>query len=176
MKEYAKRRARLYNHNKDRPFVEAVATDSDEVRKWVRLSQHLSGNQMDEEDFIDYLDSHIASSDEVFLLNDRHSQFEDGVGPVGIVSVNVEGKNREPHVEWFPWASNRNILRAAVSFFMLHRRKGKGNMIVFALEDAKPFYDHLGKYVPLFPAGKIPDGDPWGRGDQYRYYIQGRGG
>lgn len=171
----ADRRARLYDHNKDRPRVERVQKSSAELFKWVRTAQHLKGNSYDEEEFIDFVDSSLAEFDEVYFIHDRHPKFSGGIGPMGVVGVKVNGQNREPHVEWFPWASPRNILRCAVSFFMLFRRKGMGTMIVYALSKDKAFYDHLSKYVPLFPAGKIPDGDPMGRGDEYRYYIQGRG-
>ena len=169
------RRARLYDHQKDRPFVEQIDKSDPNILKWVRVAKHIEGAGMDEEDFVDYMDGHMARYDEVWFIHDKHPKFEDGKGPMCIVGARVYGKNLEPHVDWFPWASPRNILRCAVSFFMLHRRKGQGNMVVYSLVKDRRFYDHLGDYVPLFPAGKIPDGDPLGRGDEYRYYIQGRG-
>lgn len=171
----AEKRARLYDANKDRPTVEKIEKTDQNIRKWVRLANHLNNVEIDEEEFEDYIDSHVNKFDEVYFIHDKHPKFEEQEGPMGIVGVHIRGQNKEPHVDWFPWASPRNILRCAVSFFMLHRRKGQGNMIVFALDNAKRFYDHLGSYVPLFSAGKMIDGDPWGRGDEYRYYIQGKG-
>lgn len=170
----AERRAKLYTQ-KDRPQVELLDPNSFEIKKWLTVANHLNGGLDDKAEFEDYLDNHIAKYDKIYFIHDKHRQFESGVGPMCIIGVYVRGQNQEPHVEWFPWASPRNKLRCAVSFFMLHRRKGTGNMIVFALNDAKRFYDHLGSYVPLFQAGKIPDGDPYGRGDEYRYFIQGKG-
>ena len=170
----AQRRARLYTPQ-DRPWVEQIDKSDKELYRWMRTANHLRGNDMEEHDFIDWIDSHLAKFDEVYFIHDRHRGFEQGAGPMCLVGVKVEGQNKEPHVEWFPWASPRNILRCAVSFFMLHRRKGTGVMKVYALEKDRQFYTRLEQYIPLFFAGKIPNGDPWGRGTEYRYYIQGRG-
>lgn len=171
----AQRRSRLYDHAKDRPWVEHLDKSDHELVKWLRTAQHLRGVDMDEAETIDWLETKLARFDEVYFIHDKHPKFEQGFGPMCAVGVRIEGKNKEPHVEWFPWATPRNILRCAVSFFMLHRRKGTGTMKIYSLEKDKDFYFRLEKYCPLFFAGKIPDGDPWGRGTEYRFYIKGRG-
>ena len=108
-----------------------------------------------------------------WLIEDKNSQFGGGYGPVGMVCAFYNGWELEPHLEVFSWATKRNILRVAVSFFQMMRYdKEVGIVNVHSLKDTTGFFNHVEKYGVLKFAAKIPDGDK--RGDKYVYYIRGR--
>lgn len=166
-------RKRLFRDHEKPQIDEALPED---LWKWVRLSQLQEGKEYTDEEFMDWLEEQFATSHHVFMLSDRNSKFASGFGPIGVVAVTEEGTHvLLPHVEWFPWATTRNRLRASVQFFMKFRRKGQGIMRVHVSNDSEKFFKNLKKYVPLWPVGKIASGDRLGRGDDFIFSIKGHG-
>ena len=113
----------------------------------------------------------IASHNDLMMIEDHNKGYKD-YGPVGAVSVSTDGWKVFPHVEYFPWATKRNILRSTVSFLQMTRYKKIGCVEVRCLEDSKTLFDKCIKYGVLFGGFKIPGGDP--RGDELIYSIRGR--
>ena len=64
--------------------------------------------------------------------------------PVGVMIIREDEKVLEPHVYWFPWATNRNklegIIRSAIEL-----RKIKP-VFIWADEKVKDFYTMVSKY------------------------------
>lgn len=77
-----------------------------------------------------------------------------GIQPVGIVAAGITEHRMEPHVIWFPWASPRNRLEAAVAF--LNEMRKTWQVVIFARpENAGPkgLFTVLCKYAVLRPVG-----------------------
>ena len=126
-----------------------------------------------QEQFADYMMSEVQPYEKKWLIEDTNAKYSNGYGPVGMVCAAYNGWELEPHFEPFEWASDRNILRSAVSFFQMMRYdKDVGIVNVYSLKRSKSFFNHVSKYGVLKYATKIPDGDA--RGDRYIYYIRGR--
>jgi len=125
---------------------------------------------MEDAEFADLMDRTFSQYNEILIIEDNNSRFGAEFGPIGLVAAQWNGHLYEPHVEWFPWATSRNILRGAVAFFQKFRYRKIGVIVVHSLSDSVRFYKRLKKYVPLFFVGKIPNGDVAGRGDDYIFY------
>lgn len=108
----------------------------------------------------------------LLVAEDRNPAFENGRGPVCFIGIHDDGWKVEPHMEFFPWATKKNILRVTVSFLQWIRYKQIGVCIVKSLEVSKNLFDRCRDYGVLFYAGKIIGGDP--RGDEYIYSIMGK--
>ena len=129
--------------------------------------------EVSQEEFADYMMSEINPYQKKWLIEDANAKYESGYGPVGMVCAAYNGWELEPHLEVFDWATKRNVLRLAVSFFQMMRYdKSIGIVNVYSLKDSKNFFNHISKYGVLKYAAKIPDGDE--SGDRYIYYIRGR--
>jgi len=64
--------------------------------------------------------------------------------PVGVMTIREDEKVLEPHVYWFPWATDRNKLEGIVRA-SIELRKIKP-VLIWADEDAKDFYTIVSKY------------------------------
>ena len=114
----------------------------------------------------------LSQSRELLLSEDFNSAYKSERGPVALISVSGDGWKIEPHVEFFPWSTKRNVLRTAVAFFQMVRYQKIGVCIVKALNGSTILFDKCKEYGVLFYVGKIVNGDP--RGDEYIYSIRGR--
>jgi len=126
-----------------------------------------------QEDFAEVMIGATGPYQKKWMIEDSNSKFSDGYGPIGMVCAAYDGWELTPSLEMFSWASPRNALRAAVSFFQMMRYdKGVGIVSINSLKDEKNFYNHVSRYGVLKYIAKIPNGDE--RGDRYMYYIRGR--
>lgn len=128
---------------------------------------------MTESEFFDFI---VEFSQEVgmYIIDDFHKEYNDEMGPLCFVSIKQIGQKIEPHADVFPWATPRNILRGTVALFQMLRYQKIGCSVTYALEESKPFLDKVMEYGVLKYVGKIPNGDPYGRGDEYVYTLRGK--
>lgn len=117
----------------------------------------------------------VSGKAEFWVVEDNNSEYE-GRGLIALIAVRTDGWKIEPHVEFFPWATNKNVLRTCVAFFQMIRNSRKvGVCIIKSLRDSVNLFNHCIKYFPpgvLWKVGRIPNGDE--RGDEYLYSIKGR--
>lgn len=106
------------------------------------------------------------------IADDVNASYKDGKGPVAIFWIFDNGWKAEPHAEYFPWSTTRNILRVTVSFLHMMKYKKIGVCVVLALKSSVPLFDKCVEYGVLFRSGMIAGGDP--RGDEYIYSIRGK--
>lgn len=140
---------------------------------WLWASYELSGGEMEKEEFIDNRVFTLAKYQLVTFIEDENKVFESGKGPVGIIAAKDDGWTVEPHVEWFHWATKKNILRGTVAFLMILRySKDVGVSLIKPHLEHKLFYKKMKKYVPIYPVGKIPKG--FNDGDAFEFYIRGK--
>ena len=58
-------------------------------------------------------------------------------------------------MEWFAWASSRNILRAAVAWFQKVRHDKHVGACLVRVKDRTKFFTDSGKYGVLYYVGKV---------------------
>lgn len=174
-------RSRLFR--KDRPFIrELKIVDESGYSKDIRIlwvaHKHKPFPFLSEiKEQSDFVERMIEASRKIpfYVVEDRNSEFDDK-GLVALIASREDGWRIEPHVEFFPWATKRNVLRTCISFFQMARYSRKiGVCVVKSLKDHSGLFDRCTKYFPpnvFIRVGKIPMGDV--RGDEYLYSIRGR--
>jgi hypothetical protein len=115
--------------------------------------------------------SELASRGELLIAEDANKQYQ-GSGPIALVGVKNNGWKVEPHVQFFDWATPRNILRSTVAFLQMIRYRKIGACVVYALDESLNLFDRCCAYGVLHKVGKIENGDP--RGDETVYSIRGK--
>ncbi len=174
------KRDRLFKRG--RPIIRPlVIEENGKVHKdiglmWVAYKKgsfELFPKGMNELEFLDYIRK-FSLECSLLIADDKNKEYQE-VGPVAMFSVTTFGTNVEPHVDFFPWATKRNRLGCVVSFLQMMRYKRIGCCIVHSLTNSKPLFDKVHEYGVLNYVGKIPNGDPLGRGDDYLYAIRGKG-
>lgn len=109
---------------------------------------------------------------ELFMAEDDNTGYK-GSGPVAFIMSQHDGWRVEPHVEFFPWATNRNKLRVTVAFLQYLRYSRKiGVCIIRALEESLALFRKCETYGVLHYVGKVHGGDP--RGDEYLFSVKGK--
>jgi len=107
------------------------------------------------------------------VSEDANEAFQDK-GIVALVTMETDGWKLQPHVDFMPWASPKNMLLSTVAFFQKIRYDSSvGVCLVHAR--GKTLFDHAAKYFPpgfIRRIGKIPMGFP--DGDDYLYSVRGR--
>lgn len=91
---------------------------------------------------------------------------------IAFVAAYFDGWKYEPHVEFFSWASKKDILRSSVEFFTeLGKLDTIGVIVVKSLSKTSNLFSHVVKFGCLEFIGKMPNGDY--RGDEYIYSKSG---
>jgi len=171
-----KLRDRLFK--KDRPFIRPLEIFNGESYHkdigilWTahKRKPFYGYSDLTQEDFAKEIES-LSKEKELFMLEDWNKGFKEH-GPIGAVAVSSDGWKIEPHVEFFQWATPKNILRSTVSFLQMMRYKKVGCVEVRCLDNTKSLCDKCTKYGVLYYVGKILGGEP--RGTEYLYTIRGR--
>lgn len=117
----------------------------------------------------------VSEMAEFYVVDDSNQEYS-GRGVIALIAAKNDGWKIEPHVEFFPWATKRNVLRTCVAFFQMIRNSRKvGVCVIKSLKDSVNLFNHCIKYFPpgvLWKVGRVPNGDQ--RGDEYIYSIKGR--
>jgi len=152
-----------------RPAIREAEQDD---LSWVWADRRLIGLEVDREAFLMEMAEQLGPYAELYVIEDRNSRFSSGFGPVGMIAGKDLGAVYEPHATWFSWATSRNILRGMVAYLQKFRYRPIGTMVIHSLDDSRGFFRRLKKYLPLSYVGKIPEGDPRGRGDDHIFYLR----
>jgi len=164
------RRDRLFR--KHRPTIRDFVEDD---LKWLRTGLKVSGIEKTDDEFYEFVDDQFQQYNKYLTVEDQNGQFKSGEGPVCLVGAKSNGWLYEPHVEWFPWATNRNKLVCTVAFLQKYRYQKIGVIRIHALNEDNDFFRKMINFVPLKRLGNIPGGDELGRGDDNIFYMKGRG-
>jgi len=78
---------------------------------------------------------------------------KDGIMPIGIMRIIETAENYEPHVSWFPWASNKNIYQGFLS--ALNELTKKKSVLIFARTRYAEFYDGWAKRKAIRKVGVL---------------------
>ncbi len=132
--------------------------------------------EMNESDFKKFVVMKVVPAfHEVDIIEDHNRAFSVKKGPVALVTTGFDGWRLEPHVDWFKWATPKNVLRGTVAYLQKSRwRKDVGVVVVRSLDETKNVFDHASKYGVTHRRGRIPHGDV--RGDEYIFSMNGNKG
>lgn len=170
------KRERLFRHS--RPHIRVLEYyDGSEYHKdikivWVAYKKAgIPGvpEGLNEIEFVNFI---MSFNTDFLIVEDNNKQYKNG-GPIAIVTILGNNWKLEPHVDFFPWATKKNILRGCVAFFQWARNTRRiGCVVVHALENSKNLFDHVCSYGVLHYVGKIVNGDS--RGDEFIYSVKGK--
>jgi hypothetical protein len=124
--------------------------------------------ELTQERFVSEIEEYFSKFNQVWIVDDRNSNFAKGRGQVGLVLTNVIDLIVEARFGFFTWATHRNILRAAASFLnMIKHSTRTGICLVRASGEKRVLPDHLKDYELLHYIGKSAK-------DEYLYSVRGR--
>lgn len=107
------------------------------------------------------------------IVEDSNNHYTTGRGPIAFIGVQSDGWRHEPHVDYFAWASKRNMLRTTVAFLQFMRyNKHVGVCVIRCLAPHVNLFKRAAKYVTLNYLGRIVNGTP--RGDEYMFTVAGK--
>jgi len=168
-REAVKRRKILFKN--ERPQLRDF-TEDDLGILW---AQHNAASEesLSAEDFNITIREALSQYHGVMMVEDRNPAYPDGWGPVGFLGVNTDGWKSEPSLEYFKWATPRNILRSSVAIFRWFQvNRDIGVCLVHSDDKTAILMRCMKKYGVLFPVGKVPYGLP--AGHEYLFYVKGR--
>jgi hypothetical protein len=174
-------RDRLFKHSKPNIRPIAIITEDGNFSKdmavlWAAYQkgsfQHIG--ELSQEEFTDKVLEYLGNYHFAWVVEDKNYKFPSGYGAVGLIVGKFDGWALEPHWMPFSWATARNRLRTAVSFFQMARyEKGVGVLNIYSGEKDVDFFHNLKKrYGVVYYIGKFPRGD-YGE-DRYIFYARGK--
>lgn len=168
------RRERLYKRANPRVRPFDFARDA-----WVMWAAYDLGSfqslpkGLKQEQFFAFLRHFSGAKSSMLMIDEDHKYFREKRGPVALVSIDNYGWRIEPKLDYFFWATPRQRLAAAVSFFQMVRyAKEVGVCVLRVAEKDVEFCKHLYKYDLLRPYGEIPNAGPFGK--EYLFGVTGR--
>ena len=171
------KKKRIQQRRRDRLFGDKRAVirgyQAEDVR-WLWVAARRAREDISQEEFHAAVSSILNQSNKLWIIEDVHSEFKEGHGPVGLIMATFDDWALSPHVEWFPWATIRNKLKGTVGFIQIMRyRKDVGIIKIFAAGEVnKKWFKWLRRYLPIAYAGAIPNGRAGE--DEHIFYIRGR--
>jgi hypothetical protein len=114
----------------------------------------------------------LSENEPLSVAEDRNRHFKNK-GVVALITSPSDGWKVEPHMQFMPWATKRNILRVVVSYLQYVRHsKNFGVCVVHSMENSKRLFDKVCEYGVLHWVGKVVNGDH--RGDDHLYSVRGK--
>lgn len=175
--ETVRRRKRLFR--KSKPLIRPLT----EADLWVLWAAYNEGSftkfeaGLDKDNFIQQMLASLVTNSSTLLVEDDNKRFKTHRGPVCLIEVKTDDRRIEPKFTYFQWATKINVLRTSVRFFNWVRyNRLVAVCVVRCLADMSNLYHHVRKYGVLNFVGKIPGGDPHGRGDEHLFSIRGKWG
>ena len=100
----------------------------------------------DQTEFANHIIDHLSKYDSVWIVEDLNKVFS-GRGPVAVILVRTDGSMLIPDVDYFKWATHRNVLRTAVTFFQWIRYSKDVGVCVFGSNSkSKNLYERMREY------------------------------
>lgn len=174
-------RARLFRRSKPTIRQARLFTDSgygeDMATLWAAYklgSFPLMENQdMTQDEFGKFIAATCMGLNDAVMVEDDSRSYSSGRGPVAFIGIRSDGWRVEPHVDYFKWATKRNILRTTVGFLQFIRyHKQVGVCVVRCLSPHVNLFKRASAYVVLSGPFRIVNGTP--RGDEYMFTVAGK--
>ncbi len=96
----------------------------------------------------------IGQGGEIWILEAPNDvSLKSDINPVGLARASYNQHVMEPHVHWFPWATDRNKVETTLKFLTSMRFRAVS--LIHAKEEDAPFFDHISDYQVLRRVGTI---------------------
>jgi hypothetical protein len=147
------KRDRLFR--KSRPFIRRYK-EEDAGFMWAAYTKGGFGlpSGLSQEQFAVALKEVMTAYEDSLVIEDANAGFKSGRGPIGFVGIKSNGWMVEPFVDFYPWATARNVLRANVAFFQMIRYSKIVMCVVKSLAPTNNLFDRMKSYAVLFPIGR----------------------
>jgi len=169
-------RKRKILFRKSKPFIRPLSVDD----LWVFWAAYKEGSfenaptDLGKEDFYSWALEALKLHTSTLVVEDMNARFKNRRGLVCFISLDVVGSRIEPTFKFFKWATKANLLRASVQFFnWIRYNKQVGVCVAKSLKGTSTLFHHVKRYGVLNFIGRIPGGDPLGRGDEYIFSVKG---
>ncbi len=118
--------------------------------------------------FLDYLQGFYAA----WIVRDKNYNYPDGYGATGLIVAAFNGWSLTPEFIAFPWATDRNRLKAVVAFMQMARYEKGIGLLNLSTTDPQ-FFQHIRKrYGVMYYVGKVPRGS--NGTDAFLFYGRGK--
>lgn len=99
-------------------------------------------HDMPQEEFAEAILETLMQYDSAWIVEDSSTKYSSGRGPVAIILITTDGFVIRPNVDYFKWASPRNVVRTTVAFFNWVRFSKDVSLCVFGstLESKKLYW------------------------------------
>ena len=174
----SEKRQRLFKHGK--PLIRPLEIYNGEGYSkdigilWAAYKRkpfEIFGQGLSQQDFAESIEQ-LASKADLMVIDDENKGYKDK-GPIVFLSLFSNGWKSQPQVEFFPWATIKNKLRASVTFLhWIRYSKEVGVIEIRGLKEDKPLLEKCMDYGVLFYSGKVIGGHP--TGNEYIYSVKGR--
>jgi hypothetical protein len=99
-----------------------------------------------QEQFATYIVDFAIQFDSVFMVEDRNPAYKEK-GPVAVIMVKTDREIIRPDIDYFKWATAKNILRTTVAFFQWVRYSKDVGMCVFGSTlKTRKLYERMREY------------------------------
>lgn len=88
-------------------------------------------DNLDQTQFAEAMLDVLCKYDSVWVVEDGNDSYPDKRGPVALVLIKSDGFVIRPDVDYFKWATARNVLRTTVAFFNWVRYSKDVSLCVF---------------------------------------------
>lgn len=103
--------------------------------------------EVEQDKFADVMLDVISQYDSAWIVEDRNDAYPAKRGPIGVILVKSDGFIIRPDVDYFKWASKRNILRTTVAFFNWIKYSKDVSLCVFdSTPESKSLYWKMRDY------------------------------
>ncbi len=99
-----------------------------------------------QEEFAEKIVAHFSLFDSIFMVEDANPAFN-GRGAVAVILVTADRDMVRPDIDYFKWATRRNVLRTTVAFFQWIRYSKDVGLCVFgSTAKSRKLYERMREY------------------------------
>ncbi len=100
----------------------------------------------DQNEFAEKMVSHLSLFDSIFIVEDQNPAYK-GRGAVAVILVCADRAIVRPDIDYFKWATRRNVLRTTVAFFQWIRYSKDVGLCVFgSTQKSRKLYERMREY------------------------------
>lgn len=102
--------------------------------------------EMDQDEFAEYIINRFSMFDSIFIVEDANPVYK-GRGAVAVILVTADREIVRPDIDYFKWATSKNVLRTTVAFFQWIRYSKDVGLCVFgSTQKSRKLYERMREY------------------------------
>ena len=100
----------------------------------------------EQSEFAQRIVDYFSIFDSVFIVEDKNPAFQER-GPVAVILVTSDREVIRPDIDYFKWATGKNMLRTTVAFFQWVRySKDVGLCVICATSKSRKMFERMREY------------------------------